>query len=57
MKTRGLLLMVGGGGDERGDWVRRAGFGDRVVVTLGLARDGVEMVEMLTDVATSLKRV
>ena len=57
MKTRGLLLMVGGGGDERGDWVRRAGFGVRVVVTLGLARDGVEMLEMLTDVATSLKRV
>jgi hypothetical protein len=56
MKTRGLLLMVGGGGDGRGDWVRRAGFGDRVVLHLGWL-DGVGMLGMLIDVATSLKRV
>ena len=37
--------------------MRRAGFGDRVVVALGLARDGVEMVGTLIDVAASLGRV
>jgi len=60
MKTRGLLLIVGGGGGEGGDWVCRAGFGDRVVVALGLAGDGVEMLGMLgmlIDVAASLRRV
>jgi hypothetical protein len=45
--------MVSGGGEGG----RRAGFGNRVVVALGLAGDGAEMVEILIDVAASLRRV
>lgn len=53
MKTRGLLLMVGGGGGEGG--VGCVGLGLEIGLLLHLG--WLEMVGTLIDVAASLRRV